>query len=52
MERLLLDYGKKCKLRDCLQNDLTGTCVHSLFEHAAGATGFGNEAQHDDAPAA
>ena len=48
VERLLLDDGKRRKLRHCLQNDLTGTYVHSLFEYADGATGSGNEAQPDD----
>ena len=48
VERLLLDYGKRCKLRHGLQNDRTGACVHALLEHSDGATGFRNEAQHDD----
>ena len=40
--------GKRSKLRHGLQNDLTGTSVHSLFEYADGATEFGNEAQPDN----
>ena len=48
VERLLLDHGKKCRLRYCLQNDFTGTCVQLLFEHADEATGLGNELQHDN----